>query len=50
MHTKEIVFTAPHVAEFLDAECRPPKGNEIYNRLANEKNFPMGVLFDWQEV
>ena len=27
------------------AECQ-----EIYDRLANEKNFPIGVLFDWNQI
>ena len=29
MKTKQIVFTAPRVAELLEAECLPPKANEI---------------------
>ena len=29
MQTKQIVFTAPCVAEFLDAPCLPPKENEV---------------------
>lgn len=28
----------------------PNEANEIYNRLANEKNFPIGVLFDWRSI
>lgn len=28
----------------------PKEANEIYNRLANEKTFPIGVLFDWRNV
>ena len=29
MQTKQIVFTAPCVAELLDAPCLPPKENEV---------------------
>ena len=29
MKTKQIVFTKPYVAELLDAECLPPKKNEV---------------------
>ena len=29
MQTKQIVFTAPGVAEFLDVECLPPGENEV---------------------
>ena len=29
MNTKQIVFTAPGVAELLDAECLPPKAGEV---------------------
>lgn len=35
---------------FKDMICEihsPKEANEIYNRLANEKSFPIGVLFDW---
>jgi len=28
----------------------PADANEIYNRLASEKNFPVGVLFDWSKI
>lgn len=28
----------------------PTKAQQIYNRLINEKNFPIGVLFDWRNV
>ncbi len=36
---------------FKDMICEihsPNEANKIYNRLANEKNFPIGVLFDWR--
>ncbi len=36
MNTKQIVFTA--------------QAQEIFTRLANEKNFPIGVLFDWSKI
>jgi threonine dehydrogenase-like Zn-dependent dehydrogenase len=28
----------------------PLEAQEVYTRLANEKNFPIGVLFDWSRV
>ena len=28
----------------------PAKCQEIYSRLANEKTFPIGVLFDWTQI
>ena len=34
---------------FKDMICEihsPKEANEIYNRLVNEKSFPIGVLFD----
>ena len=38
---------------FKDMICEinsPKEANEIYNRLANQKNFPIGVLFDWRKI
>ncbi len=38
---------------FMDMICEihsPKDANEIYNRLVNEKNFPIGVLFDWKNI
>lgn len=38
---------------FKDMICEihsPNEATEVYNRLANEKNFPVGVLFDWRNV
>ena len=38
---------------FKDMICEihsPKEANKIYNRLANEKNCPIGVLFDWRNV
>ncbi len=38
---------------FKDMICQiysPCETNEVYNRLANEKNFPIGVLFDWKDI
>ena len=29
MNTKQIVFTKAYMAELLDAECLPPKENEV---------------------
>ena len=34
MKTKQIVFTAPEVAELLDVECLPPKAGEVTVELA----------------
>ena len=28
----------------------PEEAQSVYNRLANDKNFPIGVLFDWKKV
>ena len=28
----------------------PEEAQTVYNRLANEKNFPVGVLFDWNKI
>lgn len=28
----------------------PADANEVFNRLASEKNFPVGVLFDWRDI
>ena len=28
----------------------PENAGEVYTRLANEKNFPIGVLFDWSSI
>lgn len=38
---------------FKDMICEihsPAEAPEVYERLANEKNFPIGVLFDWSLV
>lgn len=29
MHTKQIIFTGPRVAELMDVECLPPQENEV---------------------
>lgn len=29
MKTKQIIFTKPYIAEFLDAECLPPEADEV---------------------
>ena len=28
----------------------PHDAPEIFNRLANDRNFPLGVLFDWSKL
>ncbi len=38
---------------FKDMICEihsPADAGIVYTRLANEKNFPIGVLFDWSEI
>ena len=38
---------------FKDMICEihsPAEAQEVYMRLATEKNFPIGVLFDWREI
>ena len=38
---------------FADMICEihsPADAQEVYTRLANEKNFPIGVLFDWSRI
>ena len=38
---------------FKDMICEihsPTQANEVFSRLANENNFPIGVLFDWRNL
>ena len=38
---------------FKDMICEihsPSEASEVYTRLVNEKNFPIGVLFDWDKI
>ncbi len=38
---------------FKDMICEilsPTKANEVFVRLAKERNFPIGVLFDWRDI
>ena len=38
---------------FADMICEihsPAEAGDVYERLINEKNFPIGVLFDWSRV
>ena len=38
---------------FKDMICEihsPAEANTVYNRLVAEKNFPIGVLFDWRNI
>jgi len=38
---------------FRDMICEihsPEESPEVYTRMINEKNFPIGVLFDWTRV
>ena len=42
-----------HRLNFKDMICEvdsPADAGEVYTRLATEKNFPIGVLFDWSRV
>ena len=29
---------------------QPKEATEVYTRLANDKSFPIGVLFDWRNI
>ncbi len=40
MNFKDMIFEIHH----------PREANEVYNRLATERNFPIGVLFDWRDM
>ena len=38
---------------FKDMICEihsPSEAQVVYDRLVNEKNFPIGVLFDWGRI
>ena len=38
---------------FADMICEihsPKEAGAVYDRLINEKNFPIGVLFDWGQI
>lgn len=38
---------------FKDMICEihsPTEAGQVYDRLANDKNFPIGVLFDWRNI
>lgn len=38
---------------FKDMICEihsPTEAGQVYNRLASDKNFPIGVLFDWRNI
>jgi threonine dehydrogenase-like Zn-dependent dehydrogenase len=38
---------------FKDMICEihsPDEASTVYDRLANDKNFPIGVLFDWRNI
>ncbi|MBE6594044.1 MAG: zinc-binding alcohol dehydrogenase [Ruminococcaceae bacterium] len=36
--------------DMISEKHSPADAQEVYMRLANEKNFPIGVLFDWREI
>lgn len=38
---------------FQDMICEihsPAEAQAVYTRLVSEKNFPIGVLFDWKKI
>ena len=37
-------------ADMISEIHSPADAHEVYTRLANEKNFPIGVLFDWNLI
>lgn len=39
-----------HFAEMIAEVHSPEEADAVYKRLANEKEFPVGVLFDWEKV
>lgn len=36
--------------DMISSVYSPSEAGEVYTRLANDKNFPIGVLFDWERV
>ncbi|NLV75185.1 MAG: zinc-binding alcohol dehydrogenase [Chloroflexi bacterium] len=36
--------------DMISAVYSPSEAGEVYTRLANDRNFPIGVLFDWDKV
>ncbi|MDD5603795.1 MAG: hypothetical protein PHG48_06965, partial [Eubacteriales bacterium] len=36
--------------DMISAIYSPGEAGEVYTRLANDRNFPIGVLFDWERV
>ena len=46
-------LTAGKRLNFADLICEihsPEEAGKVYGRLINEKNFPIGVLFDWRQI
>ena len=37
-------------ADMISEVHSPEEAQTVYDRLANEKNFPIGVLFDWKKI
>lgn len=38
------------VAPIVSRVCRPEEAPLVYRQLAEDKDFPMGTIFDWREV
>jgi threonine dehydrogenase-like Zn-dependent dehydrogenase len=36
--------------DMISEKHSPEAAQEVYDRLASEKNFPIGVLFDWRKI
>ena len=36
--------------DMISETCSPADAQTVYDRLVNEKNFPIGVLFDWGRI
>ena len=46
-------LTKENRLNFADMICEiasPEDAQSVYDRLANDKNFPIGVLFDWTNL
>jgi threonine dehydrogenase-like Zn-dependent dehydrogenase len=36
--------------DMISEKHSPEAAQEVYDRLASEENFPIGVLFDWRKI
>ena len=39
-----------NVKDMIEEIHSPTEAQDVYDRLVNEKNFPIGVLFDWRKI